>query len=226
MKLKSQLSIGIVCVFLGIILALQYKQIQSNYLDGISPFSKQADLTKELLKIREEKASLTEAASKDNAIIKNLSSSVREYEILAGMTDVIGQGIIITIDNPPSDPNSSSEYDVVNHYHEIVMIVNELNAAGAEAISINDQRIISISEIRNAGNAINVNNIPQTVPIVIKAIGKKSALDGALTGRYGKVTELRTYYQVLVDVKTMDEIIIPRYHGIIDLRYVRSVIEE
>ncbi len=142
------------------------------------------------------------------------------------MTDVIGQGIIITIDNPPSDPNSSSEYDVVNHYHEIVMIVNELNAAGAEAISINDQRIISISEIRNAGNAINVNNIPQTVPIVIKAIGKKSALDGALTGRYGKVTELRTYYQVLVDVKTMDEIIIPRYHGIIDLRYVRSVIEE
>lgn len=239
MTFKNQIAMGSVCFVLGVILAVQYSTIQKNYLSGISPFSRQTDLTTELITLKEEKVNLVkeleaarvvlqeieEAASEDNAIIKNLNNTVRDYEILAGMTDVIGEGIIVTLDDPPSDPNLSYEYTVTDHYEKVVLLINELNSAGAEAISINEQRVISISEIRAAGNSINVNFVPQTLPIIIKAIGKKSALEGSLTGRYGLVPELRRY-QLLVDVNTMDEIIIPRYRGKIDFQYANTVKEE
>lgn len=239
MKVKNQIAIGIVCIFLGIILALQYKVFQDSLVGGDSLFKKQTDLTNELFALKDEKetlinelndarATLTEieeSASKDNAIIKNLTDTVHEYEILAGMTDVSGEGIIITIDNPPTDQSSQSDVNIVNEYEEIVKLVNDLNAAGAEAISINEQRIIALSEIRAAGSSINVNFIPQTTPFVIKAIGKKSALEGALTFRYGQVTILREA-SLLVDVKTVDEVFIPRYHGLVNFQYVKTVEDE
>ena len=239
MKIKNQISIGIVCIALGIILALQYKIFQDSLTGGDSLFKKQTDLTNELFILKEEKEQLLveldaarttlqeieESASKDNAIIKNLTSTIREYEILAGMTDVSGEGIVVTIDNPPADSNAMTDISVVNYYEEVLKLVNDLNAAGAEAISINEQRVIAISEIRAAGNAINVNFVPQTTPLVIKAIGKKNALEGALTFRYGQVTRLREA-NLLVDVKILDEVIIPRYHGLINFEYVETIKDE
>lgn len=239
MKIKNQLAIGLVCMLLGIILALQYKVFQENVANDIVPFKRQTELTNELISLKEEKDNLKqelkeveatllaieESASKDNAIIKNLTDTVREYELIAGMTDVIGEGIIITIDHPPADANSINDVNVVDAYVEILQLVNDLNAAGAEAISINEQRLISLSEIRAAGLSINVNYVPQSVPITIKAIGKADALDGAVTFRYGQVNELRKV-GLLVDVKTMDEVVIPRYHGVIKFQYVETIEEE
>lgn len=236
MNVKNQIAIGIVCIVLGIILALQYKVFQDTLADGRAPFIKQSELTNELLSLREEKeqlivevndvrAKLQEiegAASQDNAIIKNLTDQVKSYEILAGMTKVSGEGIVITIDNPPTDSNSLIDVNVVNEYIEIMKLINDLNAAGAEAIAINDQRLIALSEIRAAGASINVNFVPLTVPIVIKAIGKSSALEGAVSFRFGQVAELRNS-RLLVDVKTMDEVIIPRYHGLLNFQYVETI---
>ncbi|MBN2795477.1 MAG: DUF881 domain-containing protein [Clostridia bacterium] len=238
MKLKNQISIGIVCLLLGVILSLQYKVFQNTFAEGLTPFKRQTELTNELITLREEKAQLNAeltavrakindietAASQDNAIIKNLSDKLKNYEILAGMTNVSGEGIVITIDNPPVDSNSILDVNVVNHYEEIVKLINDLNAAGAEAISINDQRITALSEIRAAGSSINVNYVPQTVPIVIKAIGKSSALEAALTYRFGQVTRLRDA-SLLVDVKTMDEVIIPRFHGVLNFQYAETIEE-
>ena len=239
MKIRNQIAIGIVCIFLGIILAMQYKVFQDSLVGGDSLFKKQTDLTNELFALKEEKETLIlelneayatlsaieESASKDNAIIKNLTDTVHEYEILAGMTEVFGEGVIITIDNPPADQNTLVDVNIVNQYEQVVKLVNDLNAAGAEAISINEQRIIALSEIRAAGASINVNFVPQTTPLVIKAIGKKSALEGALTFRYGQVTLLREA-SLLVDVKTVDEVIIPRYHGLLNFQYVKTVEDE
>lgn len=236
MKIKNQIAIGIVCMFLGIILSLQYKVFQENLANDIVPFKRQTELTNELISLKEAKDKLIqelnekeatllaieESASKDNAIIKNLTDTIREYEILAGMTDVAGEGIIITIDHPPSDPNSASNVNVVNVYDTIVLLVNELNAAGAEAVAINEQRLTSLSEIRAAGMSINVNFVPQSVPITVKAIGKASALEGAVNYRFGLVNELRKD-GMLVDVKTLDDLVIPKYHGIIDFQYVETL---
>lgn len=236
MKIKNQIAIGIVCMVLGMIIAMQYKIFQDTLGDGLAPFKRQTELTNELISLKKEKEQLNNelastratlldietAASQDNAIIKNMTDTIREYEILAGMTDVKGEGIVVTIDNPVADQNAMLDISVVNEYENIVKLINDLNAAGAEAISINDQRIIGLTEIRAAGGAINVNFVPQSTPLVIKAIGKSSALEGALTYRFGQVAALRDA-RLLVDVKTVNEVIIPRYHGLVDFQYVETI---
>ncbi len=238
MNTKNQIVIAIVCVILGIILSLQYKVFRES-LEGTSGnlLKKQSELSNELEKVMKEKKVLVsklketekklneieESASRDNAVIKNLSDTIDKYEILAGMSNVVGEGVEITIDNPPLD-QQVNDVNIINSYEEILKLVNELNAAGAEAISINEQRVIGITEIRKAGNFINVNSIPQTNPLIIKAIGNKSSLEGALSFRYGQVTNLRRL-GILVDIRTLNEVKIPSYIGKINFKYA-STIEE
>ena len=103
-----------------------------------------------------------------------LYKDLEETRILTGGTEVEGEGIIIYID-PKSDIFGSIAEDQRINDTDLVHIVNELNAAGAEAISINDIRLTSRSGIRNAGNAIIINDerISYSKRITIKAIGKK-----------------------------------------------------
>lgn len=233
--MKKTVWLGIMSILLGIVLAFQLKLVQKNYLNGLSPTQKSAEIIAELNTVKTEKENLQvqladmqarlkeieEAESADNALIKRLNQDVEKLRYFSGLTDVKGQGIIITLDNPPEDGNYVYERNIVNDYQLVLNLVNELNAAGAEAISINEQRIISISEIRAAGNAININKIPQSTPFVIKAIGNKETIEGAVNQRFGIVSILRenSYF---VEVKKYDDIQIPRYGGIIRFNYAKT----
>jgi uncharacterized protein YlxW (UPF0749 family) len=238
MKIKRDaLWIGSVCILLGIIMSLQFKTVQKNFLQGQSPSQKSAQLVGELTKLKNEKELLTaeietlenklkeieNTESKGNVVIKNLNEDLLKYRSFAGLTDVYGPGIEIFIDNPSKDSNTTYESNLVYDYEVIVNLVNELNAAGAEAISINDQRILSQTEIRAAGENININKVPQTAPFILKVIGDSTTLEGALTGRFGIVSVIREKnYQL--DIKKMEKVTIPRYKGLIEFRY-SNVIE-
>lgn len=233
--MKKTIWIGVMSILLGLVLAFQLKLVQKNYLNGLSPTQKSAEIVAELNAAKSEKENLEvqlrdlearlreieEAESADNALIKRLNQDVEKLRYFSGLTDVKGQGVIITLDNPPDDGNYAYERNIVNDYQLVLSLINELNAAGAEAISINEQRIIAISEIRAAGNAININKIPQSTPFVIKAIGKKDTLEGAVNQRFGIVSILRenSYF---VEVKKYDDIQIPRYGGIIRFNYAKT----
>lgn len=233
--MKKTIWLGIMSILLGIVLAFQLRLVQKNYLNGLSPTQKSAEIIAELGVVKSEKENLQvqladmearlkeieEAESADNALIKRLNQDVEKLRYFSGLTDVKGQGIIITLDNPPEDGNYVYERNIVNDYQLVLNLVNELNAAGAEAISINEQRIISISEIRAAGNAININKIPQSTPFVIKAIGNKETLEGAVNQRFGIVSILREN-NYFVEVKKYDDIQIPRYGGIIRFNYAKT----
>lgn len=237
MKLKKDaIWIGSVCILLGIIMSLQFKTVQKNFLQGQSPSQKSAQLVGELTKLKNEKELLTaeidslekklkeieSTESKGNVVIKNLNEDLLKYKAFAGLTDVYGPGIEIFIDNPSKEANSTFETNLVYDYDVIVNLVNELNAAGAEAISINDQRILSHTEIRAAGENININQVPQTTPFLIKVIGNADTLEGALTGRFGIVSIIREKnYQI--DIKKMEKVTVPRYKGILDYRYSKVV---
>jgi len=100
--------------------------------------------------------------------------------------------------------------------------INELNSAGAEAISINEQRMVNNTEVRLAGNQVNVNTLPISPPFVIKAIGNSSTLDSAVNQRFGIVQNLQEtgYY---VEVRKADTIEIGAYNGSIKFRYANTV---
>jgi len=235
-KILNQIAIGIVCVVLGIIVSLQYKVFRETTGNGTAPFKRVTELYNEKESLIKEKEQLNEeldkvraalieietAESKGSAVIRNLTETIRGYELLAGMTNVKGEGVVITISNPPQEPGAYTEVNIMNQYVEILKLINDLNASGAEAIAINEQRVIALSEIRTAGQYLNVNFVPQSLPLTIKAIGKKSALEGALTYRFGQVTLLRDA-GLLVDIRKEDEIIIPRFHGLVNFQYAETI---
>ena len=124
---------------------------------------------KTLEKVRGEAAANTEGSEDKEAELK-------KNNMIIGLTDVTGEGVTVTLkDNTNVTSESISEYDDISlylvHEEDIRSIVNELENAGAEAISINEQRVISTTSITCEGNVISVNGQKVSSPFTIKAIG-------------------------------------------------------
>ncbi len=235
MSFKDKVIIAIVCLVLGVVLSVQFRIVQGNTLT-LLPNQKSTELSNELKKVQDEKENLLRelarleqklgdfqsSASKENVMIKNLNEELDRYRVIGGFRDVKGPGIVVTVDNPPKDANFNADVNIVYEYELLLSLINELNAAGAEAISINDQRMISTSEIRSAGNAININAVPQQPPYIVKAIGNKDTLDGALNQVFGVVSILRDH-RYLVSVRKQDDISILKYQDVVKLQYAQPV---
>lgn len=233
---KDYLWIGFACIILGILIAFQMKFIQGTYLDGSSPTQKTTELLNELNTVKTEKERLIDeierledqldkiqnSASEESAIVKNLTDELNRYKAFSGMTKVSGTGVMITIDNPPKDLNLGLDKNIAFDYKLMLDLINELNSAGAEAISINEQRMVNNTEVRLAGNQVNVNTIPISPPFVIKAIGNSGTLDSAINIRFGIVQniQLEGYY---IEVKRVETLEIPAFNGSMTFRHANTV---
>ena len=233
---KDSLWIGFACIVLGVFIAFQMKFVQGTYLSGSSPTQKTTEILNELSAVKAEKETLIEeierleeqldkiqnSASEESAVVKNLTDELNRYKSFSGMTKVSGTGIVVTIDNPPSDINATLDKNIAYDYKMMLDLINELNSAGAEAISINEQRMVNNTEVRFAGNQVNVNTLPISPPFVIKAIGSSETLDSAIHIRFGIVQLLQEagYY---VEVKQVENLEIPAFNGSIKFRYAITV---
>ncbi|MCT4621336.1 MAG: DUF881 domain-containing protein [Marinisporobacter sp.] len=235
-NIKAQLAMGLVCIVLGIVLTLQFKTVQNN-LGGVAPAQKAQELAVELKKMKEEKEALIgevnsleakmkeieEAESKKNVLVKNMSAELEKYKIISGLRKVEGPGVVVVVDDPPIDPEFSSDSIIMYNYELLLSIINKLNDAGAEAISINGQRFVSRTEINLAGSNVNINAVPTAPPFVIKAIGNPDTLESTLNIRYGIVDYMKNNKNLQVSVKKQDEVVIPRYNEVIKFRYAKPV---
>ena len=141
-----------------------------------------------------------------------------------GKTDVQGEGIIIVItDNGGTQLDDDTTVQKITE-QDLLLLVNELFAAGAEAISINDNRIVSMSDIFTIGSGessfLQVNSKRITSPFVIKAIGNQSYLESAVMGNGGKAYELQELGHK-VDVQRSREVKINKYDGQISTKYMK-----
>ena len=105
------------------------------------------------------------------------------------------------------------------NYEILLELINTLNAAGTEALSINDQRYVSTTEIHFSANALNINGSPTTPPYEIRAIGNPETLEAALNMRYGIVWQMRQYYGLQVAVRKENELLIPRYQRVFQFEF-------
>jgi uncharacterized protein YlxW (UPF0749 family) len=237
---KDKALLGFMCAILGIVLALQFRIVQANYLEGGVPSQRLLELKGELKKAQEEKQTLTEelysyeqklkeieeSASEGSAIIKRLNEELEKYKVIGGFTRVKGPGIEVIIDDPPKELGYDVDGSVIMYrYDYLLRIINYLNSAGAEAISINGQRIIANTEIQLAGNSLQINSVPTAPPIVIKTIGDADTLKSALDWRYGIVGEMREILNLQVDIKKLDELEIDRYNDVVKYKLAKPVDE-
>lgn len=233
-KSKNTLLIGFISIILGMVIAMQFRAVQNDFFEGSNPLVRSQELNKAYQEAVQEREALYEqiqllesqleeiemSASSDNVLIKSLSDQLERYKLLGGFLDVTGEGIQIIVDNPVSETAGSSEINLVYDYELLNVLVNELNAAGAEAIAINDERIIGMSEIRAAGTAVMINTVQKYPPFTIKAIGNKETLDGAVNQIFGVVSAIRSkgYF---VEVKKLDQVEIPKYANLIEFDYAK-----
>jgi len=229
--LKAQMSIGLVCLALGLMLTLQFRNVQ-NY-GGILSIQRAQELASELKDIRNQRDSLQarvseyegriqeyeESAARVSVVAEGMRNDLERARLLAGLTDVEGTGITVSL----SEAQTDQEFNVFFiHYDKLLKVLNELNAAGAEAVSINEQRVIATTEIRLAGSHININYQRFAPPFVFKAIGDPQTLEAALKLKGGIVEELE-YYGILVNIKREQELFIPRYSKVLEFKYAKPV---
>ncbi|MDF2501862.1 MAG: hypothetical protein K0Q77_2576 [Anaerosporomusa subterranea] len=222
MKLrKGQVALTLVCIILGLMLAIQFRTT-----DGNLPLQSQRaeDLTRRLAQVDQERTTLQNEVHKLRSGVTS-SADAEQIKSKAGFTRITGTGIQVTMDDRgvKSGPGKNSELYLIRD-SDILLVLNELKAAGAEAISINGQRVISTTEVRNAGPAIVVNNIAISSPIEIKAIGDPAMLENALKIR-GGVIETRQIWGIQIAVTKQQNVEIPMYKGPQRFNYAKPVKE-
>lgn len=160
------------------------------------------------------------AANKNEGDTQN-ETSIKNNQKLLGLTEVSGQGIIIKLDEN-REVNSNEVANISGylvHEEDLLYIVNELFNSGADAISINDQRIVSTTSILCDGNIIRINGKMIGVPLTIKAVGYPERMDYALT-RPGGYLEVMANDGVKISVEKNDNINIPKYDGVYSYDYL------
>ena len=148
---------------------------------------------------------------------------VRRLSVLTGGVTVKGQGVRVVVDDAP---NAASDRNKVLD-SDLQKLVNGLWEAGAEAISINGQRLTNLSAIRQAGLAINVDYRPLTAPYTVLAIGNPNTLPS----RFAETTHGATWFDLQkqvglrFDIKTDRSLVLPAADEL-SLRYATRVKEE
>ena len=104
-----------------------------------------------------------------------LAARQLRLEVRTGYVPVRGRGVRINVASAPDAAPSDEVRD-----DDLALLVDGLFTAGAEAISINDQRIVALGGIRNTSRAVHVNGRPLTPPFVVQAIGDPATLQARL----------------------------------------------
>lgn len=236
-KYKIAITLGIVCFFLSIGIGVQLKTIATT-TNPVSSNATENKLRDEVFKWKDkyesiykelEEAEETLEQERKKATENSEESTELEQEllmakILLGQTEVKGKGVVITLDDNKAISNMSSIIGDPNallvHDGDLIQVVSILKNAGAEAISINDQRIVNTTAITCDGYVVRINGEKVGAPFEIKAIGSPEYLKGSL--EVSGYMETMIDDGVIVDIKKSNSITIPKYEGVLTHEYMKE----
>lgn len=227
-KVTMIITAGIACFALALVMTMQFKIVNETDITAIENMRES--------ELRTELANWQSKYDDVNAQYEDTLSRIEEYKqtsqsneeteklvdeeldnvnLLLGNTDVEGQGIEITINETDNEEIEKVTAD------DLLLIINALKQAGAEAISINDERIINMTDVVyiEGADIIRVNGQRILAPYTIKAIGNQTYLESALLGSGGQVDTMKKVGQD-VSINKKDNIKINKYSGEIKTRYI------
>lgn len=222
---QGQAAIALVCIVLGFMLAVQFRTTQD--IKSTVPFQRIEDISQRLAQTEKERDLLLEEVQslRKSSNKEVLSKEIENVKMGAGVIPLKGQGIVVTIDDSKRQSKTGENPNLyLIHDDDILKVINELWAASAEAVSINEQRLIASSEIRCAGPTLSVNNTRYSPPYEITAIGDPKNLENALKMR-GGVVETLQFWGIQVSIKKLDEVNVPGYKGTFRFEYAHPVKE-
>jgi uncharacterized protein YlxW (UPF0749 family) len=168
-------------------------------------------------------ARLEEALGSHPGQQRVLEDQLKSLRFQAGLTEVVGPGIVVTLNDSkkmlPNEPDAVKLQYMI-HDVDINQVVNELKASGSEAIAVNDQRLVGMSPIRCAGPTVFVNNVPETPPYQIQAIGDPKTLFKAMN-LPGGVVDGYTADPAMIAVAKSNSLDLPAYQGPTQTKYAQ-----
>ena len=236
---KKYISIvlGLMCFALTLGICIQIKTVSESN-STVSQNYEENNLRSEVLKYKErydnrikeienldnELQTEIDEAAKKNTDLEEAQNQINEGNKIIGLSEVTGPGYIITLTDSKLDPSTVlNPSELLLHDLDVLSVVNELKNTGAEAISINDQRIVSTTSIQCGGAIININGEKIGAPFVIKAIGLPENLAN-IDRPDGYLDALRTA-KIGVKTEKSNSITIPKYTGVINFKYATTVEE-
>ena len=215
---KGSWSIALVCVLLGFMIAVQFKTTSSR--DTSVSLQRVEDLSARLAETEKERDQLKEslrAAQEEGGSVTDETVRMR-----AGLTALSGPGVIVRLDDSSVKAKKGEDPNLyLIHDDDLLKVINELRAAGAEAISVNGQRLTGTSEIRCAGPTLSVNNVRSAPPFEVRAIGDQASLSQALKMR-GGVAETLKVWGIELEIESSDDVYIPPFEGTLNYTYAHE----
>ena len=214
MKHYRNIALALVCILLGIMLSLQYKSVNFNSKNASLQNKRLEDLKDDIIREKRNNDDLKNRSrelevqnkeyensrGKIDETTEIIKKELERARVIAGLTYVTGDGIIVKLQD--SDVGYVDDTNILD-------LLNEMRASGAQAISVNDERIIGMSEVRSAGRYIMINGKQMLAPFEIKVIADTEKIERSLKIIGGVVEKLEAY-QIRVTIEKADNITIPK----------------
>ena len=211
-KKQYSLALTATCLILGVIVGVQVNTV------------KQQRMTTENQRLSEATIALNQMQAERDALLKQneaLEKTLKSYQegnfgeemeqllVFAGLTEISGTGVTVPVNDSSSRGGGDMNAYLV-HAEDLLSVVNELYAAGAEAVSINGQRMVGKSAITCAGSIVMVNNVRVAAPFEIKAVGDADVMHSALYFPGGVVDNLSPW-GIEINVRKETLVEVPAY---------------
>jgi uncharacterized protein YlxW (UPF0749 family) len=186
------------------------------------------DLKSQVLDLNGQVAQLS--ASIGNKQVRAVNRKAAAMRGPAGLVEQTGPGVTVTLSDAPQELSASSPDNpnlLLVHQQDIQAVVNAMWKGGAQAVTIQGQRVVSTTGIRCIGNSVQLQGVPYSQPYVISAVGDPTALQTAIDND--------AYLQVYRDDADNPDINVgwddvvetsitaPGYDGLLGLQYARAL---
>ena len=233
-KMVMSITIGFACFALMLVMFMQFKMVEQTDITAIETM-RENELKLELSSWDEKYNKLNERYQEvvakieeyknesvsDQQTAQLLETELEQLNEILGKTDIVGQGIVIQLTDKAGAELSEGVLVKEINEEDLLRVINELFAAGAEAISINGNRIISTSAIVAIDTDIlKIDSRKISSPYIINAIGNPDYLKSSVTGKSGIVDELQELGHE-TNVAISDEVKIEKYANDITTKYIK-----
>ena len=178
------------------------QQVRQHRADAEALAAQNADLSSQIAALQNQAL-----RSEDPALLAQL----QRWAVAAAQVPVTGPGLRVVLSDAPTDSTTKDDPDLRVQDVDLQILVNELWAAGAEAVAVNGQRLTATTAIRTAGSAVLVDLVPLVNPYTVEAIGSAADLQTALArssaGQH--LATLRATYGIGVTISSQRRLQLP-----------------
>jgi uncharacterized protein YlxW (UPF0749 family) len=233
---KGFFFVFIATIILGVLISMNFNfgrirsYSQLNSLEYQNAVEERASLYKEIGNLKEDsiqkKSKINKYTSnykKDDKILEDMKSQISDYEMFIGLNKVEGTGIVLTIKDGKTNPLKENTDEIDNkllHYYDMELILNELRLAGAEAISVNNHRVVPWTGVVCSWAFMGFDDGGmEYAPFNIYAIGDPEKLKAALLEDGSHVKEL-IFRKLYVNIEKKDKIMMPPTTASSNVKYM------